>query len=142
MNFKGAFHQLEADLQVKVFEEFVVNGLSYKKIDEKYGFGAGRAKRYVSEASIMLWRGYKDCVLFPEPHGYDSGYLIHENSSHHVLGKMGDGRAFFPSHREVHEIEVRNNWPFETDKMREQKDIYAHVIYLYRADRKKTKEAA
>ena len=30
----------------------------------------------------------------------------------------------------------------EWDKMREQKDIYAHVIYLYRADRKKTKEAA
>ena len=127
-------------LCVTILEEFVVNELSHKKIEVKYNLGGGAAARSIQKARAALWKLYRDSVQFPGPEvGYHPHDTIPEGPQHHIPGRWRqEGEPdFFSGDRFHDDYQLTPRWPYETDEMRKNKDIFSHLIHLYRIDLRK-----
>jgi hypothetical protein len=127
-------------LCVTILEEFVVNELSHKKIEVKYNLGGGAAARSIQKARAALWKLYRDSVQFPGPEGgYHPNYTIPVGPQHYISGRhREEGEPdFFSGDRLRDDYQLVPRWPYETDEMRKNKDIFSHLIHLYRVDLKK-----
>jgi len=132
-------------LCVTILGEFVINELSHKKIEVKYNLGGGAAARSIQKARAALWKLYRDSVQFPGPEsGYSPDYLIPLGPQHFIPGhRREEGELdFFSGDRMVDDYHMVPKWPYETDEMRKNKDVFSQLIHLYRVDLKRGEQNA